>query len=207
MKRKLLILILAWFIIGSLIFQFFPFAEILNNYEIPVNAENSVNSVSPDYIFDTGDLTESGAREEYKAYSNWIDNLEGKTFSIQGGHDREHRKGDPYGTGFFTECNFKSPTRVLKMGNLVFLLISEDRYYYSKGNIWLHHITPQLHNWIENKVKKYSVENNNIFIMEHCPLHNTVAWSDGHWWATEEPPWVRSSKRLKKTIKGFISNT
>ncbi len=183
-------------------FQFFPFAELLNNYEIPVDAKNSVNSVDPDYIFDIGDLTESSEREEYSAYSDWVDDLEGEIFAIQGGHDREHREGKPYGTGFFTELDFNSPTRVLKMGNMVFILISEDRYYYNNnGNIWLHHITPQLHNWIENKIEKYSVENNNIFIMEHCPPHNTVAWSDGYWWATSELPWARSSERLRNTIE------
>ncbi len=168
-----------------------------------MDAGNSVNSVSPDYVFDAGDVTEKGVREEYRAYSDWVDNLEGETYAIQGGHDREHRKGDPYGTGFFTECDFESPTRVLKMGNMVFLLISEDRYYYKKGNIWLHHITPQLHSWIKNKIEKYSTENNNIFIMEHAPLHNTVAWSDGGWWATGDPPWARSSKKLKKTIENY----
>jgi len=201
LKKKLLIIIFVWLIAIGITFQFFPFAELLNNYEIPVDAEETVNSVNPDYIFDTGDVTESSAREEYKAYSEWVDNLEGETFAIQGGHDREHRKGDPYGTGFFTEGDFNSPTQVLKMGNMVFILISEDRYYYNNGNIWLHHITPQLHNWIENKIEKYSTENNNIFIMEHCPPHNTVAWSDGHWWATSDTPWANSSKRLKETIE------
>ncbi|MFO8017072.1 MAG: metallophosphoesterase [Promethearchaeia archaeon] len=166
-----------------------------NNYSIPLDAQESVNSVDPDYIFDTGDLTESGQTEEYKAYNEWTTSLEGKVFAVQGGHDREHRRGDPYGTGFFTECNFDSPTGVLKMGNNVFILISEDRYYHQEENIWMHHITDQLHQWISEKLAEYAVNDTNIFIFEHCPIKNTVAWSDGEWWATGNDPWEKVSNR------------
>mgnify|MGYP006288070425 CR=1 FL=1 len=174
-----------------------------DNYEIPIQSRDAVNSVNPDYIFDMGDLTESGQEEEYKAYHEWASSLEGQVFPIQGGHDREHREGDPYGTGFFTEGDFHSPTCVLKMGNNIFILISEDRYYYQEEGIWLHHVTDQLHDWIEEKLEEYAVNNTNIFIFEHCPLKNTVAWSDGEWWATGDDPWEDVSERWMELLTTY----
>lgn len=198
-------------LLGTLLALIVTFSSILgmiylffwDNYDIPLETRDTVNSVNPDYIFDMGDLTESGEEEEYEAYFEWTTSLEGEIFPIQGGHDREHRKGGPYGTGFFTKGDFTSPTRILKMGNNVFILISEDRYYYEEKGIWLHHVTDQLHNWIEEKIDEYAVNDTNIFIFEHCPLKNTVAWSDGEWWATGDDPWEEVSERWMGLLEKY----
>lgn len=201
--KKIILGILAAVIIIFSSYAIITYVFFWDNYAIPVDTRDTVNSVNPDFIVDTGDLTESGQEEEYKAYFEWAESLEGEVYAVQGGHDREHRKDDPYGTGFFTECHFDSPTSVLKMGNNIFLLISEDRYYHQEEDVWLHHITDQLHQWIADKLAEYAENDTNIYIFEHCPLKNTVAWSDGKWWATGNDPWEEVSNRWLELMEGY----
>ncbi|MGV9172940.1 MAG: hypothetical protein ACOC35_10275, partial [Promethearchaeia archaeon] len=47
------------------------------------------------------------------------------------------------------------------------------------------------------------VNDTNIYIFEHCPLKNTVAWSDGKWWATGNDPWEEVSARMVELMKQY----
>lgn len=187
----------------------------VRNFKIPVQAKSTIETIKPDYLFDSGDMTDHGRDNEYRAYRNWKSAIDSPIYSVMGNHDREHRNPNaPYGTGFYSICEYNSATRVLKLGNLVFIMISEDHHY--EFNALDGVISDQKFRWIEKQLDKYAQGKNNVFIMEHYPIKNTVAWSDyfyglggfsffgsagwfDWWWK----PWERMSRRWKRILKEY----
>jgi 3',5'-cyclic AMP phosphodiesterase CpdA len=185
------------------------------DFEIPVLVKSTIDEVAPDVIFDSGDMTAHGETGEYKAYRDWRDALKTTVFPVMGNHDRQHNSPHlPYGTGFYSALGYGSATRVLKLGNLVFILISEDHHYeFSSLDAA---ISSQKFHWIENQLDRFSKGDNNIFIVEHYPIKETVAWSDSYyglggfymfgspgwfdwWWA----PWKRTSEEWKELLEKY----
>jgi len=168
-----------------------------SDFKIPILAKKSIESVKPDIIFDTGDLTAHSGKIEFRAYSRWMKDLPAPVYAVTGNHDRQHHSlKHPYGTGFYSECGFNSATRTYKMGNLVFIMVSDDHK-------WEHHpltdvISDQKFKWIEKQLRKFSKGNNNIFLFGHYPIYKTVAWSDT--WYGMLPPWKRISDQYKKLL-------
>lgn len=185
------------------------------NYEIPTQAKSTIESIQPDFLFDSGDMTAHSGDGEFKAYRNWKKTIDPPIYPVIGNHDREHNSPLlPYGTGFYSICGYNSATRVLKLGNLIFILVSEDHHY--ELNALDAAISTQKFRWIKSQLEKYSKGDNNIFIIEHYPIENTVAWSDYYygiggfylfgspgwfdwWWS----PWKRVSRKWKQLLEKY----
>jgi len=184
------------------------------NYEIPVQAKATIESIKPDLLFDSGDMTAHSKDEDFRAYQHWKQSIDVPIHPVMGNHDREHKQSKPYGTGFYSICGYNSATRVLKMGNLVFILISEDHHY--EFHELDAAISAQKFQWIEQQLRRYSQNKNNIFIIEHYPIKNTVAWSDffyglgGYYWFGTAgwfdwwwKPWERTSEKWKQLLEEY----
>jgi len=185
------------------------------DFELPVLAKSTIEAVAPDILFDSGDMTAHGETGEYEAYRDWRNALDVPVYPVMGNHDRQHNSPQlPYGTGFYSVLGYGSATRVLKLGNLVFILVSEDHHY--EFNSLDAAISTQKFQWIENQLDRFSDGNNNIFIVEHYPIKETVAWSDSYyglggfymfgspgwfdwWWA----PWKRTSQEWKELLEKY----
>lgn len=175
--------------------------NVAGNWKIPKLTESALNNVNPDLIFDTGDLTAKGREIEFKAYNNWKENQCAPVYAVQGNHDR--RKNTGYGSGFYSECGYTSATRTIKMGNSIFILISENSTAALTDHGEVDLISEQRLNWIKNQLQKYSNGNNNIFIFEHYPLNGTVAWSD-FWWANMGSDiWKKTSNQVLNIIENY----
>jgi len=159
-----------------------------SDYVIPVKARDAFVAVKPDYIFDCGDLTEgrTPGNDSYKYYKQWMDALGAPVYPILGNHDRIcDNPGDTYGTGLFSEMGQLSSTKILKMGNMIFILISDEHTnLYSQTDI---PHTDKKFAWVKDQIAKYASGDYNIFILEHYPVPNTTAWSDGYWYGTNAP--------------------
>lgn len=173
-----------------------------SNHRIPVMAKEALDALEPDFILDTGDMTAHSGYDEFAAYADWMDDQAAPIYAVMGNHDRQHHDlSHPYGTGFYSECGYTSATRTLKMGNMVFILLSEDHK-------WEDHpltaaISDQRFEWLQGQLEKYATGDNNVFILEHYPLRNTVAWSD-YWYGTDKrrwPTWAEITKQWKKILR------
>ncbi len=175
-----------------------------SNHKVPVMAKKALDAIGPDFILDTGDLTAHSGFDEFAAYNEWTNDLPAPVYAVMGNHDRQHHDlSHPYGTGFYSDCGYTSATRTLKMGNMVFILLSEDHK-------WENHpltaaISDQRFEWLEGQVQKYAAGDNNIFILEHYPLRRTVAWSD-YWYGTDRrhwPTWSEITKQWKQILRKY----
>lgn len=172
------------------------------SYEIPRDAKTALNHTSPDYIFGLGDLTAHTETEEWIGYKKWISDLNAPVYDLLGNHDRDHYPGiGNYGTGYFTEIKRVSGTKVLKLGNNVFMLISEDHDPEGDGDSLASTIPDKRFEFIEKYLQKYS-ENNNIFIMNHVQLSGTAAYSDT-WFLGKNPNWIHITNKLMSLLQTY----
>ena len=132
--------------------------------EIPKNTKIALKTLNPDYIFNTGDSTTHAEINEWSGYDHWIEDFEAPVFEVFGNHDREHHPGDNYGIGYFTEMERISGTKVLKLGNNVFILVSEEHNPEFDHNNLASTVPQKRFEFVENQIKEYS-GSNNIFIM------------------------------------------
>ncbi len=179
-----------------------------SNHKIPVMAKKAIDAIQPDILFDSGDLTAHSAFEEFRAYHQWAKDQVAPVYPVMGNHDRQHHDpSHPYGTGFYTECNYASAPRTMKMGNFIFILLSEDHK-------WENHpltaaISDQKFDWLRKQFRKYATGDNNIFVFEHYPLRNTVAWTD-YWYGTNKdrwPTWAETTKTWKSILRKHEEHT
>ncbi len=170
--------------------------------EISKNTKLALNNVNPDYIFSQGDLTAQSEHDEWEGYKRWIEDLEAPVFDVLGNHDREHfPNGWSYGTGYFTQLGRQSGTKVLKLGNNVFILISEEHNpeFNSDG---LDGTIPQKRfEFVEKYLKKYS-ESNNIFIISHTPLSGTTAYSRT-WYYGLNKNWLHITNKFMTLLESY----
>ncbi len=170
--------------------------------EISKNGKIALNSVNPDYILSTGDLTTHTEPDEWIGYKKWIDDLNAPVFDILGNHDRDHfpNRGT-YGTEYFTELGRVSGTKVLKLGNNVFILISEEHNPEFDNNNLASTIPQKRFEFIEKYLKKYS-ENNNIFVINHVPLSGTTAFSKT-WFYGNNKNWVQITNKFMTLFEKY----
>jgi len=173
-------------------------------YNIALYAWQAMMEVKPDLIFDAGDLSADGEDEEFLVYRDWMLAMPAPVYPVMGNHDRQHDWFKPYGRGFFSILGQGSATRTLKVGNLVFILISQDHIQLGHGpdKEGIDPISTQKQEWIRGQLKKYAGADNNIFLIMHYPLNNTTAFSD-RWWRTNHPGWKRTSNELKELLTEY----
>jgi Icc protein len=102
---------------------------------------DEVNSLSPDLVALTGDLTNSGFEREYKQAKNYIEKFKAKTVVIPGNHDTRST-GYIYFEEYFGEAN-----QVLDFGNVTVVgvdstlpdndegYLGRDRYLWLNKNL------------------------------------------------------------------------
>jgi predicted phosphodiesterase len=174
-----------------------------SDFEIPLRAKETLDSIQPAFIFDTGDLTVDGKDEEFTEYQKWREEQCAPIYPVMGNHDREHLKGQPYGTGFYSICKYPAATRTLQMGNIIFILFSEDHLFQDHPLTMA--VSDQKIQWLKEQLELYSEKDNNIFIFSHYPLNNTVAWSN-YWYGLNSnlwPAWERTSEKIMNLLKEY----
>ena len=173
-------------------------------YNIALQAWQAMMEIQPDLIFDAGDLTADGEDEEFLVYRDWMSAMPAPVHPIMGNHDRQHDWFQPYGRGFFSILGQGAATRTLKVGNLVFILVSQDHIQLGHGadKEGIDPISTARQAWIRGQLEKFSKGGNNIFLVMHYPLNNTTAFSD-KWWRTNHPAWKRTSNELKELLTEY----
>ena len=169
--------------------------------EIPKNTKVALETLNPDFIFNPGDATSHAEIDEWKGYKKWIDGFEAPVFDVFGNHDREHHPGDNYGTGYFTELNRTSGTKVLKLGNNVFILVSEEHNPEFDNNNLASTIPKKRFEFIEKYLKKYS-KSNNVFIINHTPLSGTTAFSRT-WYYGLNKNWIHLTNKFFTLLENY----
>jgi predicted phosphodiesterase len=150
-----------------------------SSYEMPKNTKKVIRGLNPDYIFGLGDLTAHSESDEWVGYNNWIKNFEAPVFDIFGNHDRNHFPitDNRYGLDYFTKLGRVSDTKVLGLGNNIFILVSEEHNPEEYPFQVTSTIPDKRFDFIEKQLKRYS-KTHNIFILTHTPLSGTTAFSD-----------------------------
>jgi len=173
------------------------------SYEAPKDAKLALNSINADYLFGLGDLTAHSLENEWIGYDSWENDLKAdNVFDILGNHDRNHLHNlGSYGTEYFTKVGRVSGTKVLKMGNNVFILISEEHDWESDGDKLMSSIPDRTFEYVRGYLEKYS-ENNNVFVMSHTPISKTNAFSYTWFYGSNEH-WVKISEEYKDLLDNF----
>ncbi len=173
------------------------------SYEAPKDAKIALNSINADYLFGLGDLTAHTLENEWIGYDSWENDLNAdNVFDILGNHDRNHLHNlGSYGTEYFTKLDRVSGTKVLKMGNNVFILISEEHDWESDGDRLMSSIPERTFDYVRVYLEKYS-ENNNVFVMSHTPISKTNAFSYTWFYGSNEH-WIKTSEKYKDLLNNF----
>ena len=170
--------------------------------KISSDGKRALNSLNANYIFGLGDLTAHSRHEEWIGYDNWISDINAPVYDFLGNHDRDHHAGvGSYSTGYYTEVGRVADTRVLKMGNNVFILISEEHNPEQDGDNLASTIPEKRFEFVKKYLKKYK-DNNNIFLMNHVQLSGTVARSKT-WYLGDNPPWIHITDKYLEMLENY----
>ncbi len=175
-------------------------------YNMPRLTQDTINKTNPDYAFGLGDLTAHTTENEWVGYDKWIDDLDTTVYDLLGNHDKNHIYGvGSCGTEYFTKVGRISGTKVLKKGNNVFILISEEHSPERDGTYLQSTIPQKRFEFLENQLKKYS-GSNNIFVMSHTQItgenQGTVAFSET-WYYGSNPNWKHISEKYKNILREY----
>ncbi len=163
---------------------------------IPRKASDSLNDIGPDYIFGLGDLTATGHREDWLGYKKWLEGLKPPVFDILGNHDRDYTvfHNYNYGKEYFSILKRTSATKAVKIGNLIFILVSEEHDPEGNKKVLTSTIPLRTFRFIEEILQKYS-QDNNVFILSHTLLRGTTALSND-WSFNDIKEWKIISRRF-----------
>jgi len=159
-------------------------------------ARESINAVGADVLFVLGDLVSESHPDPWRGYKKWVEGINAPVLDLLGGHDREHFSGQSYGTEYFTLLGRVSGTRAYRMGNNLFVLLSEEHSPSNVGNLGSTVNERQIR-FLDRVLSSFS---GNAFLMQHTPLYNTVAYSGGEWYYTGNPNWKHVSKKMKELL-------
>lgn len=142
-------------------------------------AQKAINDIQPDYVFGLGDLTAEGSSEDWQGYKKWLAGIDAPVFDLFGNHDRDYTvfNKDNYGQEYFQLLGRVSDTKALKLGNIVFVLISEEHDPEGNRRLLTSVVPDKRFAFLENILKNYA-QNNNIFVLSHTLLRGTTALSN-----------------------------
>ena len=163
---------------------------------IPKQAQKVLNQIEPDVIFCLGDLTAVSAPEDWQGYQQWLSGIEAPVYEIFGNHDRDYTvfNKDHYGQEFYTVLGRLADTKALRIGNQIFILVSEEHNPEGDENLLTSTIPEKRFQFIERILKKYS-NKNNIFILSHTLLRGTTALSND-WSFNDINDWQYISEKM-----------
>ncbi len=159
-------------------------------------AKKIVSNLNPDLIFILGDMTAFGRKEEWLNYKKWISEFDAPVYDVFGNHDRNYsvhcEKND--GEEYFTELGRTADTKTIRLGNFVFILVSEENNPAGSEDMFNVIIPDKRLNYIKQTLEKYAA-NNNVFVISHTPPAGTTVYSTR--WMTNNPEvWIPVSKKL-----------
>ncbi len=167
---------------------------------LPRQAINVLNNINPDYIFGLGDLTAIGSKQDWKGYKKWLSKLKAPVFDIFGNHDRNYTVFQMHnGKEYFTLLGRVADTKAVKIGNLIFILVSEEHNPEGNGKLLTSTVPLKRFEFIEGVLKKYA-KNNNIFVLSHSLLRGTTALSND-WVFNDIKEWKVISERFFKLFE------
>jgi len=170
---------------------------------IPQKTQQALNKLKPDFIFGLGDQTTYGAKKDWLGYKKWLKGVNAPVFEVLGNHDRDYTILTCQNTGkdYFQVLKKTSDTTVYKIGNFIFILVSEEHNPESGKHDFTSTIPEKSFQFIQNILKKYS-KNNNIFILNHTPILGTTALSD-EWVFNDLKHWKKISKKYLALFKKY----
>lgn len=163
---------------------------------IPQRTEKAIKKLQPDCLFVLGDMTAFGEQAEWKNYKKWISKFNIPVFDVFGNHDRNYcvQSADNDGKEYFSELGRVSDTKTIKLGNFVFILLSEENNPAGSKDCFNVTIPQKRINYIKDNLKKYT-QKNNVFLLSHTPLAGTTVYSTR--WMTNNPQvWRPVSEKL-----------
>ncbi len=180
---------------------------------IPKRLKEELNKIQPDLIFNLGDSTAFGSTKEWQNYNRWRSEVNAPIYEIFGNHDRSYNVHclENVGEEFFTILGWDSDTKALKVGNNVFILVSEEYSPAGSKDMFTATIPNKRFDFIEKVLQKYSTENN-IWVLSHTPISGTTVLSTR--WMCNNPQvwWQISNKYLElyrkyKVLAHFTGHT
>ncbi len=170
---------------------------------IPKKAQEALNDIRPDYIFGLGDLTAAGDEEDWLGYRKWLQGVKAPVFDLMGNHDRDYTvfHNLDYGEGYFDVLGRVSAAKAVKIGNLIFILISEEHDPEGNRKLLTSTVPLRTFDFLESILQKYS-KSNNIFVLSHTLLRGTTALSND-WSFNDIEDWKIISKRFFKLFSRY----
>ncbi|MFW6143890.1 MAG: metallophosphoesterase family protein [Patescibacteria group bacterium] len=170
---------------------------------LPRKALQALNSIQPDYIFGLGDLTATGHKKDWQGYKKWLGKLNAPVFDILGNHDRDYTvfQSHNYGKGYFNVLGRVSATKAIRIGNIIFILVSEEHDPEGNKKLLTSTVPTRTFEFIENILEKYS-KDNNIFVLSHTLLRGTTALSND-WSFNDINAWAIISRKFFNLFKEY----
>lgn len=163
---------------------------------IAIKTQQALNGLKPDVIFGLGDLTATGQKEDWLGYHRWLSGLNAPVYDLFGNHDRAFLpfKMGSYGQEYFSVLGRSSDTKVIKVGNLIFILLSEEHNPEYAGYDIISTLSSQRFDFLYRFLKKYQ-RSHNVFVLSHSPVAGTSFFSDV-WAFNDYPAWRDISRRF-----------
>ncbi len=163
---------------------------------IPKQAQKVLNQIAPDVIFGLGDLTAVSAPEDWRGYQRWLKGIKAPVYEIFGNHDRDYTvfNRDHYGQEFYTVLGRLADTKAVRIGNQIFILVSEEHNPEGDENLLTSTIPEKRFQFIEGILKKHS-QKNNVFVLSHTLLRGTTALSND-WSFNDINDWQFISEKM-----------
>ncbi len=155
---------------------------------IPTLTKQALVSIDPDLAFCLGDATAFGSEQDWQAYGDWKTQFDFPIYTIFGNHDRNYNvwTEDNSGLEFFTILGNVSDTKAMKLGNIIFILVSEEHNAESNGQGFTSTVPTKRFKFIEKILNQYA-HSYNIFVLSHTPVMGTTVLSDE--WICNDP-WI-----------------
>jgi predicted phosphodiesterase len=170
---------------------------------IPKQTQKVLNDINPDLVFGLGDLTAVSSRQDWRGYKKWLSGINAPVLDIFGNHDRNYTvfNEDNYGEEYFSLIGRIADTKAVKIGNQIFIFISEEHNPEGDENLLTSTIPEKRFRFIEKILKKYSSENN-VFVLSHTLLKGTTALSN-EWSFNDTNDWQFISEKMMNLFKRY----
>jgi predicted phosphodiesterase len=145
---------------------------------VPRKARQAINDVEPDYIFGLGDLTAESSPEDWRGYRKWLEGIDAPVFDVFGNHDRDYTvfTSHNYGEEYFTVLGRVADTKALRIGNTIFVLISEEHNPEGGPTRLTSTVPEKRFRFLERILEEYA-DDHNVFVLSHTLLRGTTALS------------------------------
>ena len=145
---------------------------------VPRKARQALNDLEPDYVFGLGDLTAESSPEDWRGYEKWLEGIDAPVFDVFGNHDRDYTvfTTHNYGEEYFTVLDRVADTKALRVGNTIFVLISEEHNPEGGLTRLTSTVPKKRFRFLENILEEYA-HDHNVFVLSHTLLRGTTALS------------------------------